>query len=1836
MLTKYFLSVLTCFVFIGSCFAAGHTLNFYTSSTCQGSSYGQASVNVTGGAGPFSYSWSNGATTASIDNLVAGTYTVTVTDDSDGSTETGSCTVDEIIPVVPNFPSPLTLCQGDNLTLPYTSPNGIDCVHAPATVDNQNSGTYYFTPNPGQCATTTTVTVNVVPKVLPTFDPVGPICYNDWVPALPHPSKEGITGVWNPSTISNTYNSTHTFTPNAGFCANSTTLPITLTQRITPTFDPRPPYCAGDPNIPFFSSTSNEGIPGSWAPGPISNTASGTYIFTPQPGYCANTTSVQIVITPRFTPSFSTLPNICQGAVTPVLQNPSNDGVSGTWTPSTISSASAGTQTFTFTPTPGICANETLITITIDSPVTPTFSVIPAICSGTPAPTLPTTSDNNYTGIWNPSAVSNTATYTYTFTPNVGQCATTTSLTVTVDPTTVPDFAPIPPICSGGPAPTLNTTSPNGVSGIWTPSNVSTSATGNYTFTPDGAVCASSVEIIVSVGASNTPVFDPIGPFCEGTATTTLPSVSKNGIMGIWDPVAIDNAQTRNYTFTPTDGSCSVTTEIQVNITPAQNPVLNPIGPLCLIDQFVALGADLPGTWSGQGVTGSFFNPIHSGPGVIPLTFTPSGCANIGTMAVIVHSDPVLTGNQTYTTCANVPVQLEVFGATSYSWVPFTGLSSPAVSNPVATVPSNITYTVTGTDVNGCSSTTQVNVVVSAGLTITATPNTSSICVGQCVDMLLSGADNYTVAPASSISIISGGFQLCPQATTVYQINGSNANGCTGSTTVTVNVSPPGAAASFNPIAALCKGATPVPSLPAQSLQGATGTWDPATIDNMNTTTYTFTPSAGSCLTSTTMQVVVNEVPIAIASSNSPVCVGDTLFLYATTSPGSTYSWTSATLFSSNLQSPQILNATTNMSGKFYLTVNRNGCSSLPSETDVVVTNSIVPTFNALPTSICKGLTSIPTLPAVSDQGIAGSWSPSVINNKINQNYYFSPTAGSCSTFKVVTINVAPIDAFVSTVPVTACRACDGSATVSSNNGTAPYTVQWLNVNGNNVATGETATGMCTGKYYAQLVDSKGCQGQAFGVVGNGSNLDISYTVSNETCNASNGSITAVASGGSGEYVYNWTPSGINSPYIANLKAGTYTLVVEDSSGCKDVETIVLVNEGAPNITLQSTETGCADANGSIKVLASGSVPPFTYSINGGAFGTSNEFSGLNRGNYILRVKSNGGCISEKQQELQGSSSLVIQLSKTQTSCQLPNGTATITLPNGDTGVSYAWSNGATTATATDLAVGFHYCELTDSLGCKKKISFNIEQGPQLHASVYDTYDQCGKVNVPAYVSGGQQPYTYLWSRAGETTNYLMNVSAGNYSVTVTDSEGCTVTRSFKVTPTPYSQILPRVFNDANGNCVFDANEKVLVGTTTAVSSTKYYSGYYSITVPNAVETYSVGSSFVDNIYYKQNCSANTIQTTGDCKQIPVDIPITRIALEDLEISGYCGTPRPGFVQSNSIYIKNRGTVNKALITVKADIDPLLTLIGANPAPSRISGSHIEWDIANFNSDMQSSIFLSLQVPTIQNGGTLGKVLPFSCSIEPKATDGIPGNNDYSCSREIVGSYDPNAKYVHSEDARSAGEIDSSGALMEYHIDFQNTGTDTAFTIVVRDTLSPYLDLSTFRFIGASHNYKWSIEPDRVLEVHFQDILLPDSNRNEPMSHGHFDFTIRTHKHLPLYASIKNTADIYFDFNEPVITNTVKSEIVAFLSVPEHQKFNSLVYPNPLHNEQLNVRLKGIQATGVNFQLTDANGRLVFIEYKGDTDQFSVELSDLESGIYFFTLSNNAGEKETGKLIVTK
>jgi gliding motility-associated-like protein len=655
--------------------------------------------------------------------------------------------------ILPTFNAIPAICANASApVLPSSSTNGFTGTWSPAIVSNTATGTYTFTPNAGQCATTALLTVTVNPNILPTFNAIPAICTNATAPVLPSSSTNGFTGTWNPAIVSNTATGTYTFTPDAGQCATTASVTVTVGSNILPTFNAIPAICT-NASAPVLPSSSTNGFTGTWSPAIVSNTATGTYTFTPDAGQCATTATLTVTVNPNILPTFNAIPAICANATAPVLPSSSINGFTGTWSPAIVSNTATGT--YTFTPDVGQCATTASLTVTVNPNILPTFSVIPAICANSTAPVLPSSSTNGFTGTWNPAIVSNTATGTYIFTPDAGQCATTASLTVTVNPNILPTFNAIPAICANASAPVLPSSSTNGFTGTWNPAIVSNTATGTYTFTPNAGQCATTASLTVTVNPNILPTFNAIPAICANATAPVLPSSSTNGFTGTWNPAIVSNTATGTYIFTPNaGGQCVTTASLTVTVNPNVLPTFNAIPAICAN----AIAPVLPSS-STNGFTGTWSPVVVSNTATGTYIFTPNAgqCATTATLTVTVNPNIIPTFNAIPAICANSTVPVLPSSSTNG----FIGTWSPATVSNTATG----TYTFTPS-AGQCATTALLTVTVNPSIlpTFNAIP---AICANATAPVLPSSSTNGftgTWSPAIVSNTATGTYTFTPNA----------------------------------------------------------------------------------------------------------------------------------------------------------------------------------------------------------------------------------------------------------------------------------------------------------------------------------------------------------------------------------------------------------------------------------------------------------------------------------------------------------------------------------------------------------------------------------------------------------------------------------------------------------------------------------------------------------------------------------------------------------------------------------------------------------------------------------------------------------------------------------------------------------------------------------------------------------------------------------------------------------------------------------------------------------------------------------------------------------------
>lgn len=1044
-----------------------------------------------------------------------------------------------------------------------------------------------------------------------------------------------------------------------------------------------------------------------------------------------------------------------------------------------------------------------------------------------------------------------------------------------------------------------------------------------------------------------------------------------------------------------------------------------------------------------------------------------------------------------------------------------------------------------------------------------------------------------------------------------------------------------------------------------------TYSWNTSPVQNNDTAfavmagSYTVTVTDQNDMSVSTGVITVTNTfnPITvIANGQNVACEGSMVTFVANATGGTgaiSYLWTGPNGFTSTLQNP-IINAWLGATGTYTVTATDvNACSS--TSTFFLMVNPM-PMIALGPQSVtCFGQCNGSIFSSVNPPGAyTYQWTGPTSSTMQHLTGICAGTytlivtdMNGCSNANSTSVNEpAPLTASIQTSSASSCNACDGSAISFLTGGSPAYSYTW-----STGATTSSITNLCPGYYTLGVQDINGCF-DSVGVFINASAIQATFNVVSDTCNQAVGAITANITNAVGNVTYNWMPGNYTTQSIANVQAGTYTLTVTDSI-CSFNQSVTVPNQSQISVVATPSTTVCGSSDGTIYVNASGANPPFQYSIDGTTFTSNQTFSNLSAAIYTITVRDNLGCINSTQAQVTNSSMQMAYFSTGNSTCTNNNGVSTAYAYNVNGPLSYLWQpGGQTTQTISNLAPGTYTCTITGSGGCAVTGTTTVHQQNNFYlAQDYDFYN-CGINSLSASASFGQAPYTYAWQPGGQTTQTIVNQNIGNYICTVTDATGCIATGYYGIYNSYNTMISGMIYNDANSNCVYDSGDSLLPQWSVYAAPTTpgnggwawAQNGTYNMYLPNVTNTYSLtayppGGSYGNSTsYYQFNCGTTTAVINASCDTVlNVNIPVTSIPAQDLTIYNYCGTSRPGFHVSNYLSYSNVGTLSTANVVVTYDLDPLLTYIGSTPPASVVSGNHLEFNLGTLAPSQTGWITINAIVPTIQNGGALGTLINNSAAISIVGGEQTPSDNVDACTTAITGSYDPNEKEVYAENMSPSGAIDITGRKMYYTVHFQNTGTDTAFTITVRDTISNLLDLTSLELLTSSHAYTARILPDRTLELTFNNILLVDSNKNEALSHGYFNYSIHTKPGLVNGDNIANTAAIYFDFNLPIITNTVNTPVQTSVGIKETS--NSLmasVFPNPLSNGDLNIKFNAALNKNVMMRIYGIGGNEVFTKQLSNNNQQSVNVAGLSAGIYFVRLSDEAGRSSDIKLVIAK
>lgn len=1309
-----------------------------TNVTCFGFTNGAASTTVTGGTGAITYSWSPGSqTTSAISSLSAGTYTMFARDGN-------------LCPASQAF----SITQSPSITITYTASNPTGCA----------------APNGSICVTAS------------------------------GGSGAGYTYTWSPVTGTNscisglnggTYQ--HTVTDGAG-CTNSVS--ITLFNAIGPTLTAvsHSVTCFGaSTGSAMVTAAGAGGFTFTWSPSVPSNLIlSGTtatalpsnnYVVTCSDLFgCVTSTNIPIAQAPSVTIN-STAKNVncfaaCNGSITvaPTGGTPGVPSYTFAWLPVAPVITGQGTGTVT-----NLCANPYTLNLRDGNNclTSYTFGITQPSSITVSAVTTSLLCNNIPTGSIVANASGGTGALNYSWTPVGGNSPTLTGLAANTG-TNPPSY-------------TLTVTDAT-----------LCSLTTTYIITQPSAI--TSTVNVVSASCSNS---------CNAVATHTVvggtPGYNYSWSTGTLTANTLSALCAGNYTATVTDANgCVFVNQFTVTPPAALSVTLSPTNPLCNAACNGSISTNITGaqgtvtySWfpsgAGQSPSGLCATPVNaytlvatdqnscSVTAITTLTNPPA------LLAAVSATNPLCNGNSNGFAVVNFT---NAIGATSYTWLP-TG--PPTQTTQTATNLSPGNYTVIVKDNNQCQTSQTFTLVDPPSFTVNTSisPATCSGSNGAITANPTGGTPGAPVAYTYSwTGVVSSSSVVSSLFAGIYTLQVTDGVGC--STTVVIplsNANGPSIAPILTTSLTCNSQCIGTASVDTGGIIGGTGPYTaswiapaPSTVNplsNLCAGTYTaqILDAIGCILFAST--TIAEPLPIILAPSiGLPLCPGICNGTVALNTSGGNapYSYT----WSPGGASTSTLNGL--CAGDYTVIVGYNTvCSTtsvinIPDQSTLTVVTSV--TNNAC-FGDCNAVASLSVTGGSAPYG--ASWNNSqtglLVTGLCNGNYSAVITDNNgCMSNITTSITSAPQITATTSVGSPSCGLCNGTATVATQGGSAPFNFNW-----STSATTQAVSNLCAGVYQVVISDALACT-QTQTVIVNNSNGITGETFSLQEIPCSglcNGAATVIAIGGTQPITYNWLNPVTAGTVISNICPGTYFVQMTDANGCIRTSSVSLNPLVTMSVSPFVKTPACGVSNGSINLVISGGTPTYAIVWNPPA-GNTTSITALNTGIYSFTVteSSTHSCSLTQTITMGNTNGPIVAATQQNINCfNQCTGALTIAATSTATPLQYAWSNGQSVPTITALCKGVLTLTVTDSQtpnACKTLKSYTITDNPEMIISGTNIHqpvcmgDCDGRIRL--LTIGGVIPYTYSWTPGTQTVNPLSSLCDGTYSSVIRDAKGCTIT----------------------------------------------------------------------------------------------------------------------------------------------------------------------------------------------------------------------------------------------------------------------------------------------------------------------------------------------------------------------------------------------------------------------------------------------------------------------------
>ncbi|GDX51088.1 hypothetical protein LBMAG27_01350 [Bacteroidota bacterium] len=841
--------------------------------------------------------------------------------------------------------------------------------------------------------------------------------------------------------------------------------------------------------------------------------------------------------------------------------------------------------------------------------------------------------------------------------------------------------------------------------------------------------------------------------------------------------------------------NCAVIDSITITDATAPTVAITLIQPSCLILSLVTISAS-GGTgsysynWS-NGLTFATVLDLFAGDYTITVTDSV-GCFTIDSITIdTIVTVSIIVDSTVTSGCNNSgAIYVSPVGGTlpfTYAW------SNGATAQDITNISAG-TYDVTVTDSLGCVATTTATISNSTAPTISMiSVNANCNQADGSIDLTVasgtspfsySWSNGSTTEDISSIGI--GTFVVTVTDVLGCSLIDSIVVGNNNGPAITSIVIQPNCSGTFGSISLTVTGGNGIYSYSWSN--GETT----SSIINLTAGNYSVTVTDGvGCAATDVFTINNSSTPVAFVDSTFDAGCNNTGAIYVSVSGGiSPYNYT----WSNGSTTEDI----TNLSTGTY-TVNVTDSSGCTSTTNATINNSIPQTLSLTSTNeSCNNAN------GTIDLTVIGGVSPFTYNwsngsttedlTNISAGTYAVNVTDSlgcvATTTATITNSTAPT---ISMVAVNAnCNQADGSVNLSVVGGTSPFSITW-----SNGSTTEDISSLAIGTYVVTVTDVLGCSVIDSIIVSSNSILTLTNSVTNSNCAQSNGIINLTVSGGISPYIFLWN-NGSTVEDLSGLAVGFYIVTVSDFYGCNKIDSMIVSDNQGPELSLSPIDAGCLNNNGSIDVTISGGISPFIYIWSNGF--TTEDINGLSAGIYVVTITDANGCVAFGTADILSVSSPITSLISSGTNCNQSNGQINLTATSGISPYTYSWSNGATTEDIIGISSGLYSVTVVDLVGCLIADSVLVVNtiGPSISSTLIQS--TCGNANasIDITVAGGISPYTFLWNNAN-TTEDLINISAGNYSVTVYDVSGCNAVDSFIITTSSTPVLVTSITNASCG-----------------------------------------------------------------------------------------------------------------------------------------------------------------------------------------------------------------------------------------------------------------------------------------------------------------------------------------------------------------------------------------------------------------------------------------------------